>query len=357
MNWHLFFEGDDYYASLRADIAAAKSFIGIESYIFEDDEIGLEIMEALLRRAAQGLTVRIIADGVGSYAFPEESLFRMREGGIEFEIFRPVHFYSVFLPSNYRRSHRKLVVIDDRICYAGGMNISRNHSRRAVGHECWRDSMIRIEGPPARDAMASFARMWRKVSRRRLFFSRPGRGLDSVRIIENTPRYRRIFRRIYRTSLLSARYKLWIESAYFIPTLAVLRRLHNRARAGVDVRLLVSEKSDVAMARYASRAVYASLLKHGVRIFEIRGRFLHSKTLIVDDSMAIVGSANLDHRSFLHDLELSMVLRRPDINHALSNQFQLDVQDAREIHADEWADRPFAQKVMEKFCYLFRYYL
>lgn len=357
MNWQLFFEGDDYYAALRADIARARTFIGIESYIFEADEIGLEIIEALLRRAAEGVTVRIIADGVGSFALPAEALLRMREGGIEFEIFRPVRVYSVFLPLNYRRSHRKLVVIDDQICYAGGMNISRDHSRRAVGHESWRDSMIRIEGPPARDAMASFVRMWRKVSHKRIFFSRPASRFESVRIIENTPRYRRIFRRIYRQSLRSARYKLWIESAYFIPTIGILRRLRHRARAGVDVRLLVSEKSDVPMARYASRAVYGSLLKHGVRIFEMRGRFLHSKTLIVDDAMAIVGSANLDHRSFLHDLELSVVLRRPDINHALSNQFQLDVQDAREIHADEWAGRPLMQKVLEKLCYLFRYYL
>lgn len=357
MEWRLFFEGDDYYAALRTDIREAKHFIGIESYIFEDDEIGLEIIEALLSRAADGLTVRVIADGVGSYALPEETMNRMRNGGVQFLIFRPVHFYSVFLPQNYRRSHRKLVVIDGKICYAGGMNISRENSRRAVGHECWRDSMIRIQGPPAEDAMASFARMWRKVSKRRLFFVRTRSETESVRIIENTPRFRLVFRRIYKSALRSARYKLWIESAYFIPTISILRRLRNRARAGVDVRILVSEKSDVGMARYASRSVYGSLLSHGVRIFEIRGRFLHSKTLIVDDSMSIVGSANLDHRSFLHDLELSMVLRGTDINHALSGQFQLDIQDSREITAGEWAERPLVEKLLEKFCYLFRYYL
>ena len=111
------------------------------------------------------------------------------------------------------------------------------------------------------------------------------------------------------------------------------------------------------MAHYASRAVFGGLLKAGVRIFELRGRFVHSKTLIVDDSMAIVGSANLDHRSFLHDLELSVVLRRPDINHALSGQFQLDLQDCRGITAGEWAERPLAEKLLEKICYLFRYYL
>lgn len=357
MDWKLFFEGDDYYAALRADIRAAQSFIGIESYIFEDDEIGLEIIEALLRRAADGLTVRVIADGVGSYALPGQTIERLRRGGVQFEIFRPVRFYSLFLPQNYRRSHRKLVVIDGEICYAGGMNISRNHSRRAVGHECWRDSMIRISGAPAREAMASFARMWRKVSGNRLFFSRPGRRMDSVRIIENTPRFRLLFRRFYRSALRSARYKIWIESAYFIPTISILRRLRRRAAEGADVRLLVSERSDVAMAHYASRAVFGGLLKAGVRIFELRGRFAHSKTLIVDDSMAIVGSANLDHRSFLHDLELSVVLRRPDINHALSGQFQLDLQDCREITAGEWAERPLAEKLLEKICYLFRYYL
>jgi len=199
--------------------------------------------------------------------------------------------------------------------------------------------------------------MWRKVSKRRLFFVRTRSETESVRIIENTPRFRLVFRRIYKSALRSARYKLWIESAYFIPTISILRRLRNRARAGVDVRILVSEKSDVGMARYASRSVYGSLLSYGVWIFEIRGRFLHSKTLIVDDSMSIVGSANLDHRSFLHDLELSMVLRGTDINHALSGQFQLDIQDSREITAGEWAERPLVEKLLEKFCYLFRYYL
>lgn len=356
MNWALFFEGDDYYAALRKDIARARRFIGIESYIFEDDEIGLEIIEALLLRAAAGVTVRLIVDGAGSYALSDERISSMRRGGIEIFVFRPVRFYSVFTPQNYRRSHRKLVVIDEEICYAGGMNISRSHSRRASGRECWRDSMIRVEGPPALEAMASFARMWRKLSRRRVFFQRPER-TENVRIIENTPRYRLLFRRIYRSALRSAQRRLWIESAYFIPTISILRRLVHRAQSGVDVRLLVSEVSDVPMAHYASRAVYAFLLKAGVRIFELRGRFLHSKTLIVDDSLAIVGSANLDHRSFLHDLELSLVLRRADINHALALQFQLDLQDSREITAAEWRKRPLLDKLVEKFCYLFRYYL
>lgn len=361
-SYQLFFEGDDYYSALRHDIASASRCVLIESYILENDEIGLEIIESLIAAARRGVLVRIIADGVGSYSLHQDAIRRMRAEKIELSIFRPLGWFGMLSIRNHRRSHRKLVVIDGNICFAGGMNIVRDHSRRAVGHESWRDSMIRLVGRIAMDAELSFDRMWRFVSGRRLVFprSRPAGVVYSsadLQLIENTPRFRLAFRRAYRDSLASAQKRIWIESAYFIPTLSFLRLLKRKARAGVDVRLLVSEKSDVKAAFYASRFVFSGLLKAGVRIYEVRARFVHSKALVVDDRISIVGSANLDHRSFLHDLELSIRSTRPDINHDLAHQFSVDASRARLIDGVEWGKRPFTVRLLERWFFLFKFYL
>ncbi|MCE9599638.1 MAG: hypothetical protein K8S54_16890 [Spirochaetia bacterium] len=357
-NWKLFFEGDDYYAALRRDIARATSSISLESYIFQDDEIGLEIIDALIQRAKSGLNVRVLADGVGSYSLSPEAIARMQMEGVEFAVFRPIRLFAIFSPRSRRRNHRKLVVIDNKICYVGGMNIARENSRRAVGRECWRDSMIRLEGSIARAASHSFLRIWNYVNQRRFRF--PQRFAEirgQVELIENFPRFRRAFRKIYRNYIRGARQRIWIESAYFIPTRSFKKALIHSARRGADVRILVSARSDVFAAQFASRARYKSFLSNGIRIFEYRPRFVHSKSMIVDNEISIIGSANLDHRSFLHDLEISVVAHRSDLNQALAHQFEADLKDAHEITREEWENRSVIQRIVERFFYLFRYFL
>lgn len=357
-SWKLFFEGDDYYFSLRQDIANARSTVCIESYIFQDDEIGLEIIDALIERASQGLLIRVLVDGVGSYGLSEQTIARMRSAGVEFAMFRPIHFHRIFSPRSRRRNHRKLVVIDREIFYVGGMNVARENSRRAVGRECWRDSMLRLEGTIAESALDSFMRVWNYVNQRRFRFPKrfaevPGQ----LELIENIPRFRRKFRKIYRNYIRGATRRVWIESAYFIPTRSFRKALIRSARRGADVRILVSKQSDVFAARLASRATYSAFLSNGIRIFEYRPRFVHSKSMIVDEEISIIGSANLDHRSFLHDLEISVVAHRRDLNQALAVQFEADLLDAEEVTRKDWENRNFSDRLFERFFYLFRYFL
>ncbi len=356
--WKIFREGDGYYASLSADLNSAQKSICMEAYILEDDEIGGKILDTLAKKAAQGIEVRVIVDGVGSHRLSAERIARLRAAGVDINFFRPVGIFGLLSPRNRRRSHRKLTVIDEMICYIGGMNISRVHSVSAMGHDAWRDCTIRLKGPIAGDAQSSFNRLNRYVKRKWFFFPREKQARDTLfQLIENAPRFKREFRKDYQRLIRNAKNRVWIVSAYFIPTPPLLRKLKKIARAGVDVRILLSEKSDVPAARWASHAVYQRLLKRGVRIFEHRSRFFHSKSLIADDEISLIGSANLDHRSFLHDLEISVICRLPEINRALASSFLEDCGDSREILYRAWRNRPWIERIIEKFFYFFRYYL
>ena len=484
--WRLYFEGDDYYHSLLSDIRNAKKYICIDMYIFHKDEIGEMIIQYLMLKARLNVRIRLLIDGLGSRKLATLLSEKLNHPNIEFKVFRPFHIFNFFRAKSNQRNHRKLIVIDKDICYLGGMNFHRNHSRRLVGEQRWRDSMIRLQGLIAHDAQKAFNKFWDRVhkkntdaqTRSKLFDVPPRKGrlprdnfrqirekweqtkveasesLQQTRLrfehmreknrlrhqdrklrqkihkeerksarlnrrelrrekraigkqerkrrreqnkffqlekqIENqirqkqaerkarkdekerrkrkekshfklisigNGRERRTNKKIFMRHLRSAQESILLETAYFVPRLFILRRLKRRARRGVDVKVLISRETDVPMVWWAGRALYGSLLRSGVRIFEYQGRFLHAKSTIIDNKTAFMGSSNLDYRSSIHNLELDLIIHKAEVIGELNKQIERDLSYCQEIHLEDWEKRPLRYRVKEQFYYLFRYYL
>lgn len=364
VDWKLFFDGDAFYKALIRDLSAAKHSIAFEMYIFDNGARAQEITDCIVKMAGR-IRVQILLDGIGSFSFNRESLGRLIAAGADVRIFRPLKLYTLFRSGHMRRNHRKLIVIDREILYLGGMNIADVHSRQASGIHAWRDTMIRLKGGIGRDALAAFESVWRYTKTRHFFLPRRPLGAhgkskdhDGFQLVANTPRaHRRYASRMLISSLRSAQSSIWIQAAYFTPRRSVIRILRKKAEHGIDVRILCPGKSDVPAVQWAGRALYAGLLKKGARIFEYQNRVLHAKAVIVDGMMSIIGSTNLDYRSFLLNLELDVRIQKAEVARALADQFQLDLENSKEIHLDEWQERPFWSRVREQFFYWLRRYL
>ncbi len=359
----LFSEGDEYYQALKKDIMRASSTIYIEVYILEMDRIGEPLLELLHRRATEGLDVRLLVDGVGSFRLLQENESRVRSMAFSFRVYRPVKAKTMYhLLRSHRRNHRKLIAIDGEICYLGGMNIKEAHSKTWSGVEAWQDSMIRLEGAVAQDARANFLLMWDSMEKgplqlARSFHKRVVYRRDFL-IVENIPIVRRIrYRMLFLAAMRMARNTLYIQTAYFVPRLYFIRGLRRLASSGVDVRIILNSRSDVRLAKWAGRAIYALLLKKGVRIYERDDRFSHAKVAVFDNRLAIVGSTNLDYRSFMHNLEVDVITRRIDVCEELQRRFLDELLQTREIYAHQWRKRPYWWRIVERIAYLFRYWL
>ena len=361
--WQLFRDGDPFFESLMTDIYRARSSIYIEVYILLDDEIGGPMIDLLADKQRAGVDVRLIIDGVGSINLSAASIERIRNLGIPFRIFRPLRIFNFFLLKNHRRDHRKLIVIDREICYLGGMNIKAAHSARIRGDQAWRDAMIRLQGDIALEAHAIFDRMWNFVKHNQPFYLFRSTGerkfkRKEFRILENMPYFqRRRYRRIFVRYLKSARSSIYIQSAYFIPRLFLINKLIKMAAKGIDVRIILNEKSDVPAVTWAGRAIYYTLLLGGVRLYERKGRFSHAKVTVVDSRFAIIGSTNLDYRSFLHNMEIDLVVHREDVCEQIRSEFLKDLELCDEITLDGWLRRPLLHRLLENFFFLFRYWL
>ena len=339
----LFTEGDALYDEMLADLALARVSIRFETYIFVDDEIGEQFITNLGKAARSGVATVLRLDAAGSWSgLRRSSAAELAGSGVTLGWSRG---WSWRHPGSFNlRNHRKLLIIDDRVAYLGGFNINRNSSRRVVGEARWRDTHVRITGPLVRDAIAVFDRYlasgrWSQLRSTRGFYLLPNR----------TARCRHRLLCAFNEQFSSARERVWLTTPYFVPDWHSQNRLCAAARRGVDVRLLVPGKNDVAIAQWASRAAYTRMLASGVRIFEYQPRVLHAKTALVDHSWATVGTANFDYRSFFMNDELNLLAEDRSFNAELAAQFELDLASAREVTEESWNHRhwyaPFAEAI------------
>lgn len=339
----LFTEGDLLYEAMLASIENATAVVRIESYIFASDEIGWRFAEALARSAAAGVDVRVHLDAAGAWGSTSSSLQRyLRDQGVHLRWF---HRWSWRDPLRYnRRSHRKLLVVDDRVAYVGGFNIHRESSRQCYGESRWRDTHAEVSGPLVGDAARLFDAFWRGHRR----WAPVQRGVHELQLVSNHTRVcRHRIRCLYAEAFESASERVYLTTPYFIPDLFTLRQLMACARRGVDVRLLVPAKSDVPITRWAAHSLYASLMSADVRIYEYLPRMLHAKTVVVDRHWATLGSANLDYRSFFLNFELLLAMTAPDDCELLSRQFFEDVSTSRLILGDSWSGRSWTNLPLE----------
>lgn len=348
----LFTEGDELYGAMRADMAAARASIRLESYIFAADEAGRPLIEALRAAAERGLRVEVRIDAVGSFGlFPRAEERALRAAGVRFTRWRR---FSLRRPWQFlhRRNHRKLLVIDEQVCWLGGFNIHRECSYRAVGEGRWLDYHLRIEGPVARQAALLFDHDGKLPRGSRL------RAADGVLLLPNkTRRQRALLHRVLRQAFARARQRILLVSPYFVPDRRTQAGLCRAAARGVAVTVLVPAKSDVAIAQWASRAAYSRLLAAGVRIVEYLPRVLHAKAFVIDEKLASVGTANLDYRSFFINDEINAFVRDPGFVAVLAARIAGDLADGREVRLRPWQRRSWLNWIPETIGWLARRWL
>jgi cardiolipin synthase len=341
-----------FYGALQEDIRKAKDHILIETYIWRDDEIGREFLDLLVAAARRGVRVRVMVDEIGSLYLRERHFRPLIEAGGQFSwchTLSPLrNRYSFNL-----RNHRKLQVIDGDIAYVGGMNFGREYAGLDPVDGDWGDVQIRTEGRVVETFEEIFAEDW--------FF---GSGRDDVRFKPTArgqaeePLFVHVLRggpdeedhpmlRVNLELLARARTRLWIGTGYFVPGEILQTALQVAAGRGVDVRLLVSKKSEHPLLVQAGRSYYDALLRQGVRIYEYEKGIEHSKYLVIDEGWVSVGSCNFDERSMRLNFELNLLIHGGEINREMAKLFEATIGEAREIDRETFAGRPYRERLLE----------
>lgn len=356
-------DGKATYAAMFAAIRAARDHINLESYIIEDDEIGRQFADLLLEQQRRGIQVNVIYDSFGGIGTPQEYFDRLREGGInvlEFNPINPLDARKSWLI--YNRDHRKLLVVDGRIAFIGGINISNVYSsspsirraRQAAGNAiAWRDTDLQIEGPVVGELQKLFIETWTKqhgkpLAEKDYFPALTVAGKDIVRAIGSTPDdpYSLIYLTLI-SAIGNAEREVHLTNAYFVPDRQLLEALIAAARRGVDVKLILPGQSDSQLVFHAGRSNYSQLLESGVKIYERRGALLHSKTALIDGVWSCVGSTNLDWRSFLDNDEINAVVLGGDFAQQMSSMISSDIAASTEISLEDWKKRSMLLRIKE----------
>jgi cardiolipin synthase A/B len=335
----LLVDGAAKYAELLRDIAAATRHVHLEYYIWNGDRTGAALRDALAERARAGVRVRLLIDAVGARA-SRRFFAPLLEAGGELAWFHPTRFGRVWKrPWANLRTHRKIVVIDGHIAYTGGMNVC-DIQDETLEDAAYRDLHLRIEGRAVRSLQLVFVEDWAYATGRRDFIS------DVVRDMPETPDAGRIhaqvlasgpdssweaIHRAHVSAIHAAKQRVWLTTPYFVPGEAAMMALTSAALAGLDVRLLVPRMSDSRLVSLAARSYFGQLLVAGVKIYEYGPRMLHTKSLLVDDNLSIIGSANFDHRSFRLNFEVSMLFDDAGIASQLERVIETDLASAPRV--------------------------
>lgn len=309
----VFTEGRPFFDDLLATIASARQHIHINVYIFEADTLGTRMADALIAKAREGVEVRLIYDDVGCWRVSDSFFEAMKEGGIEVCPFLPVRFPTFARKINYR-NHRKMIIVDGRVGYIGGMNIARRYAE-GVGGQPWRDTMVRISGPAVFGLQRAFLIDWYFVDRTLISNKRyypeellaDGGATGEPTLIQTVTSgplspYPELMQGYVRL-ILGARRYVYIETPYFMPSEPVMFALKTAAQGGVDVRLIVPLRGDSRFVEWSSRSYLRAAADAGVKIFFYERGFIHSKMLVCDDGIAVCGSANIDFRSMENNFE------------------------------------------------------
>lgn len=310
----IFTSGEAFFQSLINDISHAKHHIHIDMYIWEDDTIGNKVADALIARAKEGVAVRVVYDDVGCWRVPQCFFSRMSREGISVQPFMPVRFPTLTRRVNYR-NHRKVIVIDGQVGYIGGMNIADRYVH-GIGDQEWRDTMLRIVGGAVYGLQRTFLIDWYFVSRTLITDSdyyppvklqQPNDCVAQVVTSSPAADFPNIMQGYVRI-IMEAKNYVYIQTPYFMPNEPVLFALKTAALGGVDVRIMVPERCDAFFVEWASRSYLREVVEAGVKVYLYRAGFLHSKTLICDDSIVACGSTNVDFRSFENNFEANIFI-------------------------------------------------
>lgn len=391
-NVELLVDGPATYEAMFAAIESAKDHINMETFIFEDSEVGQRFAQALIAKQKSGVQVNLIYDSVGSISTPKEFFQLLKDAGVNVLEFNPIN------PLKARkgwqvnhRDHRKLLIVDGEIAFVGGINISsvyssgsfsRRSDRRSSDDEKdesdnknaanqnvpkkdipWRDTHMRIAGPIVSEFQKLFIATWNSqkgdpLATKNYFPDLISQGKEIVRSIGSTPDepYNQMYVTLL-SAINSAETQIFLTNAYFVPDPQMLVALKEAAGRGVDVRLLLPERTDSSLVFYASRSYYDELLAAGVKIYERQDALLHAKTGMIDGVWSTIGSTNLDWRSFVNNQEINAVMLGQDFGAKMQALFEKDLQVSKLITLETWRARSIAARIKERAARLWARFL
>jgi len=365
--------GPETYRAMFAAIGAARDSINLETYILEDDEVGRRFVDALIAKQRAGVQVNLIYDSVGAIGTPDALFQRLRDNGVRTLEFNPVNPLDAKAGWDVnQRDHRKLLIVDGRTVFLGGINVSSVHSGGSIGRRTparpsnkvpWRDTDLQIDGPVVAEFQKLFLATWAKqhggpLAARTYFPPLSRQGDELMRAIGTSPDDAQSL--IYVTLMSafnSAETEILLTNAYFVPDRQLVAALIAAAARGVDVHMVLPGHSDSALVFHAGRSNYDELLRGGVKIHERLEALMHAKTAVIDGVWSTVGSTNLDWRSFLHNDEVDAVVLGSGFGDLMRAAFKADVAKSKEVTLGDWRQRPLSDRAKELFSRLWQYWL
>jgi cardiolipin synthase len=358
-------DGGETYPAMLAALEAAERSICFETYILAADATGDRFRAVLIERATAGVAVRIIYDAVGSFGLPDSWVDELRTAGCQVIDFNPIAPWRRRFRLSHR-DHRKIIVVDDRVGFTGGLNIANDYAAVEDGGVGWHDMHCRVTGPIVLDLARMFRRTWLRcggVSYPPVPAVPPPpagtpRAGVFVRLLDNAQRRQRTtVRRTYLHVIKSARKRVLIQNAYFLPDRGLRRALTKAAARGVDVRIMVPGRSDVRLIEWAGLYVLRRLARRGVQIFLWRGVMMHAKTATVDTIWSTIGSYNFDAQSRFNNLEVTVEILDPTTGHTLAASFERDMANAEPFDERAWHRLPWWHKTLAWIGYRLRRFL
>lgn len=344
-SWTLYASNEEVWTSMLADCAKAVESIDLEQFIFTNDDLGKRLINICAERAKAGVKVRFLWDAAGSFTiFGSNIVTDLKSKGIELVFWKtliPSYFKVPNFRSWYLRNHRRTVVIDGVIGYTGSISFRDSMKN-------WRDTNARFEGPVVKEMHSAFDRMWSRATNNTPLPKRIRARDREFRYITNypSPGRRHIYAQLVE-AIRTARNYIYITTPYFVPTHRLLRAIKLAAKRGVDIQIILPDRTDhYPTLDYAARSYFSTLLESGVRIFLYEGNIIHSKSVVIDDEWATVGSMNLDSASLLYNFEANIVTSNGGFIEELSAHFVRDIQKSKEVSKIDWEKRFFTEKIL-----------
>ena len=353
----LLLNGEAKFPEVLRSLEQAKHHIHMEYYIFSYDDVGKKVVDVLIRKAKEGVEVRIIIDDFGSQKH-RKMVRRLRKTGINVHRFMPVAF--PFLAQANFRNHRKIIVIDGRVGFEGGINIDERYINNGKHKLFWRDTHIKVEGPLVNQLQLQFLLSWHFTAKKKFPFERPyfgnqfdiKDGATAVLVASGPDSPRPYCMEAILAAINQAKFKIWIMTPYFIPTDQIITALQIAASNGVDIKMILPGKSDSHIVKHASLSYVKPLLRSGIKVYFYDKGFAHAKTMSFDNQVAIVGTANMDTRSFYINFEIAAVIYDEKLCAELDESFVKDLKDSREMSYVEWSKRSFYNRLLDSLCRL-----
>lgn len=352
-------DGKVTFDAIFREIEKAEKHIHLEYYILEDGKLTSRLFDLLEDKARCGVEVRIIYDGVGSLSLKAQSIRRLRKAGVKMYPFLPVRFPYFTHKTNYR-NHRKIIVIDGKISFVGGLNFADRYLEGLKDVGVWRDTHLMIEGDATTHLQLVFMIDWYFVSQEVLIEKKKYMPVVEVReeclvqlAVSGADSDWASIQQAYFVAITSARKYVYISTPYFMPGPSMIMALKTASMAGVDVRIIIPYKSDAFFSYWGTNSYVQELLDANIKVYRYKKGFNHSKVMMIDDSISTVGTANMDNRSFEQNFEVNALLYNEKLTKDLSRSFKKDISDSEFIDLKKWKSRPLKKKLLESFIRIF----